>query len=275
LTFPPSTPPPNRVSVHGTGPDDLWATASDLLYHRDAQGWTPFADQTWRNKVPAQTPFSGSIDLWRVRAAAPNDVWVAEVNNLLHWTGQAWTVYNFDDPTYPNTSASIGYYFYDIWVDSPTSVWAAGPSDQVGNTMDVSAFHHFDGASWTHTFVTVGSIYALWRGGAVLWMAGPSINGQTLFSFDGTTVTPATISGYDPTQRSLFLTSLFGHGANDLWAAGEDVAHFDGQSWALVPDAPAATRNSDDFGNTLVTGDAGSVWLVTPGPHFFRRVTPP
>src|SRR6185312_7095129 len=117
LTFPPSTPAPDRVSVHGTGPNDLWATASDLLYHRDAQGWTPFADQTWRNKVPAQTPFSGAVDLWRVRAAAPNDVWVAEVNNLLHWNGQAWTVYNFDDPTYPNTSASIGFYFYDIWID--------------------------------------------------------------------------------------------------------------------------------------------------------------
>jgi hypothetical protein len=40
-----------------------------------------------------------------------------------------------------------------------------------------------------------------------------------------------------------------------------------------VSDAPAPARGTNDPTNTLVTGDDGSVWLVTPGPRFFRKVT--
>ena len=38
---------------------------------------------------------------------------------------------------------------------------------------------------------------------------------------------------------------------------------------------PAAARSVLDERNTYVTGDAGSVWLATPGPRFFRMVTGP
>ena len=276
LTIPPSVTTPDRPSVHGTGPNDLWATASDLLYHRDAQGWTAFADQTWRSTVH-QPAYSPSIQFNRVRAAAPNDVWIAATSNILHWSGASWTTYNFDDPGFPNTSAAVGYFYNDIWIDSPSSVWLVGEGKQVGNTMSPGAVHHFNGTSWTHTGATaVGSINAIWRGGAVLWLAQPSEDGLTLRSFDGTSATAAQIAGVDPTQRSVDMTSLFGHGGTDLWAAGDDVAHFDGQGWSLAADAPASARSTINLStNTFVTGDAGSVWLVTPGPRFFRKVTAP
>ena len=260
----------------------MWATAADLLYHRDANGWTQFRDETWRNTVH-QPPFGEPLQFNRVRAAAANDVWIAATSNLLHLSGESWTTYNFDDPGYPTTGATIGFSFNDIWIDSPTSIWFVGPSDQVGNTMDFGFVHHFDGTSWTRTGVGVGGVYAIWRGGTVLWLAESTlanVNGQTavlsLRAFDGTNAPAVQIAGVAPGHGSPTMTSLFGHRADDVWSAGEDVAHFDGQGWSLVADAPPSARSDQNaITNTFVTGDAASVWLVTPGPHFFRKVTGP
>ncbi|MES1166282.1 MAG: hypothetical protein ABUR63_11015, partial [Verrucomicrobiota bacterium] len=46
LTISPTIDVTPRASVHGTGPYDVWATAGDLLYHRNAQGWTRFTDDS-------------------------------------------------------------------------------------------------------------------------------------------------------------------------------------------------------------------------------------
>jgi hypothetical protein len=286
VMIPSSASTPDFVSVHGTGPNDLWVVGSDLVYHRDAQGWTRFSDESWRNTIRL-SPFSPTqlvpVQLRRIRAAGAGDVWVAATSNVMHWNGQ-WTTYNFDDADYPNASASVGFDFYDIWIDAPNNVWVVGPIDQVGNTMEPGGTHHFDGAGWTHTSIGVFPIYGIWRGGSVLWLAQPTladVNGRTesltLRAYDGTNPNaPAVeIAGVDPTQRSVAMTNLFGRGAGDIWAAGDDVAHFDGQGWSLVADAPAPTHGSNDFRNTVVTGDAGSIWLVTAGPHFFRKANGP
>jgi hypothetical protein len=270
---------PDTPSVHGTGPGDLWASASDVLYHRDAQGWTRFTDETWRNTVRQPPSFvnNGTIEFNRLRAAAAGDLWIAATSNILHWSGGAWTTYNFDDAGFPNTGASVGYFFSDVWIDSPTSVWVVGEAKQIGNTMSEGSVSHFDGTSWTNTHNTaVGTVDAIWRGGTVLWLAQPSEDGLTLRSFDGTSATAVQIAGVVQNQSEVFLTNLFGRGASDLWAAGADVAHFDGQGWSLVSDAPAPARSATgDERNTFVTGDAASTWLVTRGPRFFRKVTGP
>jgi hypothetical protein len=279
LSLAPGMTAPDRPSVHGTGPGDLWATASDVLYHRDANGWTRFPDESWRNtvhRIPSSQTTLEPIEFYRVRAAGPDDIWIAATSNILHLSHEAWTTYNFDDPGYPDTSAAVGYFFADIWIDSPTSVWVAGASHQVGNTMSPGIVNHFDGASWTHIPTAVGGVDAIWRGGAVLWLAQPSEDALTLRAFDGTTTTPVPIAGVDVTQHPVSLTNLFGRGANDLWAAGEDVAHFDGQGWSLVTDAPGPAHSTTRLEtNTFVTGDAAATWLVTPGPRFFRKVTSP
>lgn len=276
LAIPPSTGAPSSPSVHGIGPNDIWAEGGDVLYHRDAQGWLRFADESWRGMVRPPPPFSSPIELIRVRAAAANDVWVAAVGNILHFGGGQWTTYSFDDPDYPNASASVGFYYNDIWVDSPTSVWVGGPTDQVGNTMDIAAMHHFDGAGWTIHAVFAFSLEAIWRSGAAFWVTGVAPGSTTLNLFNGTAWMGVPIAGVDPTQSSPTMTSLFGHGASDIWAAGDDVAHYDGQVWSLAADAPAAARSSNfDPRNTYVTGDAGSVWLATTGPRFFRKATGP
>jgi hypothetical protein len=274
LSIPRGAGPIDSPSVHGLGTGDVWAAASDALYHRDAQGWTRFANEDWRTQIRQPPSFSSPPQFFRVRAAAANLIWAAVTSNILRWDGQAWTAFNFDDPNYPNESASVGFFFRSIWIDSPTSVWVGGGADQVGNTMEPSIIHHFDGANWTHTSLpALSQVDAIWRGGSVLWLANPS-PGFTILRFDGTAGTTTPILGIDPNNPP-GLTSLFGRGATDLWAGGDDVAHFDGQSWSLDPGVPAAARSVLDERNTYVTGDAGSVWLATSGPRFFRLVTGP
>ena len=280
LGIPASTTPAFRPSVHGTGPNDLWASAGDVLFHRDGQGWSRLADESWRSQARLPPTFTSPIEFRRVRAVAPATLWVAASNNILRWNGQAWTAYNFDSPGYPNESASIGFGYLDIWIDGGSDVWVVGGSDEVGNTMDQAFVHHFDGAGWSRMPVGLGVVETIWRGGSILWLANPTldtVNGQTqvltMRRFDGTTAPAVTMMGVNP-DHPVAMTSLFGRGPADVWAAGDDVAHFDGQSWSLVVDAPAGSRGADEH-NTLVSGDAGSVWLATPGPRFFRKVAGP
>ncbi|HXJ23177.1 MAG TPA: hypothetical protein VMT03_23375 [Polyangia bacterium] len=283
LAIPPSADASGSPSVHGTGPDDIWATTGDVIYHRDAQGWTPFTNDSWRAVAHPLQPPTATLVFNRVRAAAANDFWIAATSNVLHWDGAAWTAYNFDDATLP--LSGVAYQFGDIWIDSPSQVWVVGSGKMVGNMMSAGFIHGFDGASWTHTGVGVGFIYpAIWRGGTELWLAmdthaylkGQSMNQAsqhtTLLDFDGTEAWAVEFSGLAPAQGLPAMYSVFGHGASDMWAAGSDVAHFDGQAWSVIPDAPAPVSAST---NTLVTGDEGSVWLVTPGPRFFRKATSP
>jgi hypothetical protein len=112
-------------------------------------------------------------------------------------------------------------------------------------------------ASWLWTIAAAAVAVALCLAGCSEQTpaAGPGVGGGTGHGGAGSTT--------------------FGRGAADVWAGGDSVAHFDGQSWSLVGDAPAPAYSGADEHNTLVSGDAGSVWLVTPGPRFFRKVTGP
>ena len=115
----------------------MWAVSGDQIFHRDAQGWSRFADESWRNQLRLPLPFlQQQVDLVRVRAGSPNHVWVAATSHILRWDGSAWTVYNFDDPTYPDTGGSAGYNYNDFWIDGPNDVSIAGGIDGVGSTME-------------------------------------------------------------------------------------------------------------------------------------------
>ena len=219
-----------------------------------------------------------------MRAAAPDDVWFAEALDILHWDGHSWTAFNFADPTFPTQQGSIEYFFSGLLVEGPNDVWVVGGSDVVSTTFDPAFLHHFDGTTWTHLQVWVFGVAAIARAGGPIWMAVPQlstmVNGQdanvTLLRYQpgAADVEPVAIAGvpfmpivYHSTQ----MTSLFARASDDVWAAGADVAHFDGQQWTLVPDVPDVTRTGNTDPGTYVTGDAHSVWLATGG-RFFRMV---
>jgi hypothetical protein len=77
------------------------------------------------------------------------------------------------------------------------------------------------------------------------------------------------VAGWTPGTE---ISSLWGRAPSDIWAAGADVAHFDGVAWSRVADVPDAVRDPAHQGfESVVTGDATATWLVGPGPRFFRE----
>ncbi len=270
-----------RASVHGVGPSDLWAVGGELILHNAGQGWTAL-DEGWRSKIQLTPRMFGAPALptfVRVRAAATGDVWINEVENVVHWTAGSWTAYNFDSPDYP-ANDTIALDFTDIWIDGPNDIWVADGSDVVGDTYDPAYVRHFDGATWTPFYVSVFNMFAIWRSGATLWLAtgtqppeGTSSTNGTLVPFTGTSPPPpmpALIQGTPAGTPDL--RTIWGRAANDLWSAGSDVAHFDGTNWSWETDVPSAARSATGDGtNSFVGGDPNAVWLVTPGPRFFRK----
>ena len=107
-----------------------------------------------------------------------------------------------------------------------------------------------------------------------MWAVNDSLAfpSMPLTRLEGTTPQGVVVAGTDPNASSPTLTTLWGRGANDLWATGTTVVHYDGQQWSVVADAPPPTLAGSQFFDVVVTGDAGSVWLTSPGPHFFRMV---
>lgn len=251
----------------------MWAVSGDQIFHRDAQGWSRFADEDWRNHLKLLLPFGQPMDLVRVRAGSPNNVWVAATAHMLHWDGQGWTAGSLDEFGYPDVGETAGYNYSDFWIDGPDDVWIAGGVDQVGNTLESGIVHHFEGVGFTRMAVGAYNVYAIWRGGpGLLWAVNSSLSSMPISRLEGTTAQGVVIAGTDPNASAPQLTTLWGRGANDIWATGDTVAHFDGQQWSLVADAPVPTRTASGFFDVVVTGDAGSVWLTSPGPHFFRMV---
>ena len=266
------------ASVHATGPSDLWAVGGDVIMHGTDQAWTSF-DSSWMTKVQLTPRIFNAptvATLVRVRAVSATDVWFNEWENVLHWANGTWTGYNFDSGDYPNASAAIAFQFHDIWIDAADSVWVSYGSDQVGNTMDPAGIRQFDGANWTTFDTGVYDMYDIWRSGGTLWLAGGFQFTGTLIPFVATASTfpePVAILGVG--MSDVGMSSLWGRAGNDIWAAGTDVARFDGTNWTLQTDVPAATHSTtQDWTNTFVGGDPAATWLVTPGPHFFRRPAP-
>ena len=267
------------ASVHGTGPGDLWAVGGAVIMHGTGQAWTAF-DTGWMSKVQLTARMYNAptaATLVRVRAVSPTDVWFNEWENVLHWVSGTWTGYNFDSPDYP-ASATIALHFHDIWIDAPDSVWVSNGSDVVGSTQDPAGVQHFDGSNWTAFGAGVYDIFDIWRSGSTLWLAGGAQFTGTIIPFSGTTSPfpqPVSIEGVPMNSNSVSLTSLWGRADDDIWGGGTDVAHFDGTSWTLQTDVPAATHSTaSDWTNTFVGGDPAATWLVTPGPRFFRRPVP-
>jgi hypothetical protein len=266
------------ASVHGTGPGDLWAVGGALILHGNGQSWTPF-DTSWQGKIkltPRKFNAPALPTLVRVRAVASGDVWFNEVENVVHWAGGAWTGYNFDSPDYPNTAA-IAFDFHDIWIDSPNSIWVTQGSDQVGNTYDPAFINHFDGANWRPVNVGNYDVYAIWRSGTTLWLAAapqpPIGNGLIPYlAGSATFAEPVAVRGVPANIDQPVFQAMWGRSASDIWSAGSDVAHFDGTGWSLETDVPASAHSSiGASNNTFVGGDPNAVWLITPGPRFFRK----
>jgi hypothetical protein len=274
------------TSIAGTADVDVWAVAGGAIYHRDAAGWSP-ADTSWRAQieVPGRTAKMAvqsiqpwSLDeVWATGLADGYDYYEGTSNYgvnlfMLRWTSGTWRAFTIDEIV-PDHAAGLDFYYLGaLWVSGHDDVWIGGPTYFIGSTMNGGSVLHYDGTAWKWA---AGAGFpkwpaALWGTAGEVWIAidGGNVSGAkqaTLLHH----VNDAWTSGVVDVLpwRAEGLHSVWGRGPNDVWAAGADVVHWDGSAFALVDDAPEAVRHM----NALVTGDANSVWLVGPGPRFFRR----
>ena len=186
--------------VHGSGANDVWVTgAQGTVLHRTASGWST-------------VPSGVSVNLGKVSAVSPNDVWVlgsGEPSTLLHWNGSAFSVVptgistrlqalyaanatnvwvggldvlaRWNGTRFEQAPALGSFWVFDLSGTGPNDVWAVGsPTLSIGGgspgrVTNVGRVRRFDGTQWT-SFDVAGALESVW--------AGPS--GAVMGHFDGT-----------------------------------------------------------------------------------------
>lgn len=268
----------DRASIHGTSSGHLFATLGDTIYQRQPGGsWAAF-DATWTDQI--ELPWQRDLSLTRIRAVSSSELWATETNAILHYADGAWTTYQLNVGE-PGEGASIRMGFLDIWVLGANAVWVAGGSDQVGSTMDPAYLHRFDGTTWSSTVVARYGVTSIWPVDGSLWYTAPGNFGDpdgdgffepvSLFRYDVATGSSVSfVAAGVPEERQIDFSTLWAPSATEIWASGQDVARFDGYEWSAVSDLPEAARGTSR-NPVFVTGDPESIWLVAPGPRFFRK----
>jgi hypothetical protein len=261
------------AQISGTSPNDVWITTADTIYHRDSTGWSPAAQLN-----AALAPAPGNVLILEdVQARTPDDVWFTTSGMIVHFLNGQVTTTVIPAPPPPDPAVPpISFAYSAISILGANDVWIGGSAEQNANTMPPAVLFHFDGQSWTvHGPVGPFTVEALWPAGSpgALWVSVPAASGQAfpIVGFANDTVTQTTIANWETGSD---IISLWGRAPNDIWAAGKDIAHFDGTSWSQVADAPASVRDNTAatiFDNAVVVGDATTTWLTNAGPVFVRK----
>ena len=137
------------------------------------------------------------------------------------------------------TQAGGSEFKLSIWGSSATDVWAGGAG---GST----AFHHYDGTSWT-AFASPNQVSGLWgTASSNIWAASST----RILHYDGVSWTA------DPFIAADALFAVWGSSATDVYAGGATgtLIHYDGLAWSAVGSSGLAA--SEDV--TAIWGTSSS-----------------
>ena len=257
------------AQVSGTSPDDVWIAAGDAVYHRDAAGWSPDARL---NALFAPPPGFESI-IEDVQARTPDDVWFT-AGSIVHLLNGQVTTTVIPAPATPDPNP-ITFAYQSIAILGENDVWIGGSAEQNSNTMPPAFLFHFDGRSWTvHGPVGSFTVAAIWPAGSpdALWLAVPS-SADPLFPIEGFADDTRTLTTIANWEIGPDVGSFWGRAPDDIWAAGQDIAHFDGKGWSRVADVPDTVRQPQNIFDpgAVVVGDGQATWLTNAGPVFARK----
>jgi hypothetical protein len=205
---------------------DVWAVGDELASSRSLiLRW--HGGSVERVASPS-FPDQPEGELRAVVAPARDEVWAVGIPGILRWDGQRWR----------RVSAPKGSYL-GVAASSPDDAWAVGVSS-VDERFLVS---HWDGSRWRRvpflpiaaqkssgSLVTFGYLYdVLDLSKTDVWVVGGTPNDFAFTArWDGKEWQRYKVGGKFTRLHSLAAVS-----ENDIWAAGEYVAEWDGQHWVL------------------------------------------
>jgi hypothetical protein len=236
------------VDVAAVSPTDAWAVGSQssggngldkgLIEHWDGNQWSPVS-------IPKSGEFDG---LAGVSARSARDVWAVgssrvetEPNGdqvidtlVLHFDGQTWKrVASFDTPSLANTLS-------EVVALGRSDVWAVGEHHEgiYDQLSPRTLVEHWNGSEWKQVAsVDPGELDRLSAVDADaandVWALGDYAKAidrgaPIVERFDG--------SAWKLKRRShAILRDVGVVSAHDVWGAGDDVEHWDGTGWTIVP----------------------------------------
>lgn len=194
-----------------TSSEDVWAIGSiptapaqSFILHWDGQAWT-------KSLQVERDGLLGGV------AFAPDSVWAVGVRGW-RWDGQAWT------------EAPSPYVAYEIAGTSSDDMWAVGSN----GTHILSPFAwHWDGTKWSEPYAFTG--FAPWAGlygismlsKSDVWVVGASYGDSLTAHWDGNGWTEIEAPG-------IILEDVVALASDNVYAAGDNIVHWDGVAWKEV-----------------------------------------
>lgn len=258
------------LGVAAPAPDDAWAVGStgprDTLIERwDGTSWAPV--------------YSPNGDLRRnvlagVAAITPDDVWAVGGSSLgaqsqaliEHWDGATWSVVPAP------ADAPAGSTLAAVFAFSPDDVWAVGGSGDTLHENGTALILHWNGTGWT---VIPGA--TLGAGGSFLFdvagVAGAppqvwAVGYDFPDTFSSTQSTPV-LERWDGTAWAVVpnagtqgdsLRALGVVAPDAIWAVGDPIQAWDGQTWTAVGSPMPGVA---DLHDVLATGEPWAVGFLT------------
>jgi hypothetical protein len=204
-------------AIWGFSERDVWVGGDSGVAHWNGRRWEY-----------AQGPDFEVLGLW---GASSNDLWavglVSYGNGVIaHWNGLRWTNANNQYLSMPPRG---------LWGLSSTDVWVVGGLEQAEGPEQIVL--HWDGGDWAQALDRQGRfnvLTSIWGSSATdLWTSDRYV--IPLGEAEGTMLHWDGAQWSEDNFMPLFSATIWGTNANDVWAVGTDIFHFDGESWAQVP----------------------------------------
>ncbi|MCA9693071.1 MAG: hypothetical protein KC636_25970 [Myxococcales bacterium] len=222
----------NVSAVGGGGPGQhVWAKIWDAVHdiaRYDGDGWCAYKMSNY-----------GVTDIW---VLADDDIWTLGNTTIGHWDGVKWT-HKYD---YEGGRDLWGTSDEDMWfVGSGAAHWngseiepyPAAPliysiygnaADNVWLKTSSSLMRYIGGDSWLQYPTSEFSGGDVWidQETGKGWAVGGSLGKARLYEGDGD---DWTLSDYAPDSKTL--AGVHGSGLDNVWAFGETLLQYDGQTW--------------------------------------------